>query len=276
MTVENILLDCDPGLDDAAAIFLAAGSPRIHVLGITTVAGNQTIERVTKNAFFVAKMAGMGDVPIARGSAAQFIVDVVMREPEKSVTLVATGPLTNVALAARLEPKIVERVKQVVLMGGACHTGNVGPAMEFNIENDPEAAHIVFNEPWQVVMVGLDLTYQARADKSVRDAFKAIGTPAGDFMYQTLETFAENYKAWRGFDAPPLHDPCAMAYVIDPTVMEVVPVPINVETKGALTAGMTVCDFRRRAPEGCHTFAALKLNVPQFWEMLISSVKAIG
>lgn len=166
------------------------------MLGITTVAGNQTIERVTKNAFFVAKMAGMGDVPIARGSArpllrpqvqvcseihgetglgvpvaeperdpdprpaAQFIVDVVMREPEKSVTLVATGPLTNVALAARLEPKIVERVKQVVLMGGACHTGNVGPAMEFNIENDPEAAHIVFNEPWQVVMVGLDLTYQ--------------------------------------------------------------------------------------------------------------------
>jgi len=110
----------------------------------------------------------------------------------------------------------------------------------------------------------------------VRDAFKAIGTPAGDFMYQTLETFAENYKAWRGFDAPPLHDPCAVAYVIDPTVMEVVPVPINVETKGALTAGMTVCDFRRRAPEGCHTFAALKLNVPQFWEMLISSVKAIG
>ena len=143
MTVENILLDCDPGLDDAAAIFLAAGSPRIHVLGITTVAGNQTIERVTKNAFFVAKMAGMGDVPIARGSArpllrpqvqvcseihgetglgvpvaeperdpdprpaAQFIVDVVMREPEKSVTLVATGPLTNVALAARLEPKLV-------------------------------------------------------------------------------------------------------------------------------------------------------------------------
>ena len=312
MTVENILLDCDPGLDDAAAIFLAAGSPRIHVLGITTVAGNQTIERVTKNAFFVAKMAGMGDVPIARGSArpllrpqvqvcseihgetglgvpvaeperdpdprpaAQFIVDVVMREPEKSVTLVATGPLTNVALAARLEPKLVERVKQVVLRGGACHTGNVGPAMEFNIENDPEAAHIVFNEPWRVVMVGLDLTYQARADKSVRDAFKAIGTPAGDFMYQTLETFAENYKAWRGFDAPPLHDPCAMAYVIDPTVMEVVPVPINVETKGALTAGMTVCDFRRKAPEGRHTFAALKLNVPQFWEMLISSVKAIG
>lgn len=116
----------------------------------------------------------------------------------------------------------------------------------------------------------------ARADKSVRDAFKAIGTPAGGFMHQTLETFAENYKAWRGFDAPPLHDPCAVAYVIDPTVMEVVPVPINVETKGALTAGMTVCDFRRKAAEGCHTFAALKLNVPQFWELLLSSVKALG
>ena len=312
MTVENILLDCDPGLDDAAAILLAAGSPRIKLLGITTVAGNQTIERVTKNALFVAKMAGIPDVPVARGScrpllrpqvevcpeihgesglgvpvpepdrgvdprpAAQFLVDTIMSEPEKSVTLVATGPLTNVALAARLEPRIVSRVKKVVLMGGACHTGNVGPAMEFNIENDPEAAHIVFNESWQVVMVGLDLTYQARAEKPVRDAFKAIGTTAGGFMHQTLEAFAENYKAWRGFDSPPLHDPCAVAYVIDPSIMEVVPVPISVETKGALTAGMTVCDFRRKAPEGCRTFAALKLDVPRFWELLLQSVKNIG
>lgn len=313
MTAERIILDCDPGYDDAAAILLAAGSPRIELLAVTTVAGNQTIEKVTANALAVAELAGLSGVPVAMGSprplirpavkpapeihgesgldgvdlpehlpepdprpAAQLIADIIMREPAGTVTLVPTGPLTNIALAARLEPRIVSRVKKVVLMGGACHTGNVGPSMEFNIENDPEAAHIVFNEPWEVVMVGLDLTYQARAEKSVRDAFAALGTPAGRFMHQTLESFAEKYRVWRGFDNPPLHDPCAVAYVIDPSLMETVRVPIDVEIRGALTAGTTVADFRRPAPEDCHTWAAMQIDCGRFWALMLDAVKRLG
>lgn len=313
MTVESILLDCDPGCDDAAAIMLAAGSPRIRLLGITTVAGNQLIDTVTSNALRVIELAGIRDVPVAKGSprplirpavvpateihgesglgveglreadieldprpAAQFIVDTIMREPAGTVTLVPTGPLTNIALAARLEPRIVDRVRRVVLMGGACRTGNVGPSMEFNIENDPEAAHIVFNAGWEVVMVGLDLTYQARAEAEIREAFGKLGTRAGHFMHEVLEAFAVNYRAWRGFDSPPLHDPCAVAWVIDPTLMETVAVPIDVEIRGALTAGTTVADFRRPAPEGCRTFAAMKLDVDRFWALMLESVKNLG
>ena len=309
----KIILDCDPGYADAAAIILAAGSPAVKIIALTTVAGNQTIEKVTSNALRIARLAGLSDIPIAMGAkrplirpavevckeihgvsgldgadmpeadipldprpAAQLIVDTIMREPEGTVTLVPTGPLTNIALAARLEPRIVSRVKEVVLMGGACKEGNVSPCAEFNIENDPEAAHIVFNEPWKVTMVGLDLTYQARAEKHVRDRIQAIGTKPAHFLWQVLEAFAKNYKAWRGFDAPPLHDPCAVAYVIDPTLMEVRPTVINVEIRGELTTGMTVADLRRPAPQGCHTFAALKLDKDRFWDLMAKSVERIG
>ena len=198
MSTENqkidIILDCDPGYDDAAAILLAAGNPNVNILAITVVAGNQSIAKVTRNALAIAQVAGLHDVPIAAGAtrplmiepevaaeihgetglddatlpdeivlktdprhAVQVIIDTVMSRPAGTVTLVPTGPLTNIALAARLEPRIVERVKEVVLMGGAVHTGNHGPYSEFNIGTDPEAADIVFKEKWKVVMVGLDL-----------------------------------------------------------------------------------------------------------------------
>lgn len=310
---KNIILDCDPGYDDAAAILLAAGTPGVRVLAITTVAGNQTIEKVTENARRVAALAGLSGVPVAQGAtrpllrpavevaevihgetgldgvdvpeeglpldprhAAMLIAEIVMREPAGTVTLVPTGPLTNIALAARIEPRIVSRVKEVVLMGGACREGNATPCAEFNIENDPEAAHIVFNEPWKVTMVGLDLTYQARASAEVRERFRAMGTRAGHFMWQVLEEFARNYKVWRGFDAPPLHDPCAVAYVIDPTLMKVRRAPIDVELSGRYTAGMTVADLRGAEPAECHTQAALAIDVDRFWEMMLEAVKRVG
>lgn len=312
-TRSRIILDCDPGYDDAVAIMLAAGSPKIEVLAVTTVAGNQSIDKVTRNALRLVGAAGLTDVPVAQGArrpllkevkvcpeihgetgldgtsltdafnpeqldprpAAQLIVDIIMREPAKTVTLVPTGPLTNIALAARLEPRIVERVKEVVLMGGGVGIGNVKPFAEFNIENDPEAAAIVFGEPWKVVMVGLDLTYQARAVKSVRDRMLATGTHGGKIVYEILEAFGAKYLAARGFDAPPLHDPCAVAHVIDPECVQIEPMPIAVETRGALTAGMTVADRRRPAPEGCHTFAAMKLDEARLWSMLEDALKRL-
>ena len=309
MSKKKIIIDCDPGYDDAVALLLAAGNPSVEVLAITTVAGNQTLEKVTRNALRIAKLAGL-NVPIAAGAArpllrdqtvvaanihgesgldgttlpeaqynvdarhaAELIIDIVMKEPAKTVTLVPIGPLTNIALAARLEPKIVERVKELVLMGGGYHIGNIKPMAEFNIENDPEAAHIVFEEKWPIVMVGLDLTYQALATQDVKNTIASIDSDAGRFVTQVLARFSENYKKSKGFDAPPVHDACAVGYVIDPTVIETRKAPVHVECVGRYTAGMTVTDLRRTAPEDCHTSVAVKLDRQRFWNLVVESLK---
>ena len=309
MSKKKIIIDCDPGYDDAVALLLAAGNPSVEVLAITTVAGNQTLEKVTRNALRIAKLAGL-NVPIAAGAArpllrdqtvvaanihgesgldgttlpeaqynvdarhaAELIIDIVMKEPAKTVTLVPIGPLTNIALAARLEPKIVERVKEVVLMGGGYHIGNIKPMAEFNIENDPEAAHIVFEEKWPIVMVGLDLTYQALATQDVKNTIASIDSDAGRFVTQVLARFSENYKKSKGFDAPPVHDACAVGYVIDPSIIETRKAPVHVECVGRYTAGMTVTDLRRTAPEDCHTSVAVKLERQRFWNLVVESLK---
>lgn len=310
----KIILDCDPGHDDAVAILLAAGNPNIELLGVTTVGGNHTLEKVTRNTAQVLTVAKLTDVPLYAGATrpilrevetaegihgdtgmeihgfelpepalsvqethgVQFIIDTIMNEPAGTVTLVPTGPLTNIALAARLEPRIVERVKEVVLMGGAYGTGNWTPSAEFNIIVDPEAAHIVFNEKWPVVMVGLDLTHQALATKAVEEQFAALGTNVGDFVVGLFGAFRKNYQDAQGFDDPPVHDPCCVAYLIDPTVVETVKVPVDVETHGLLTTGRTVADFRSPAPADCHTSVATKLDAERFWSMVLDAVKALG
>lgn len=310
----KIILDCDPGHDDAVAILLAAGNPNIELLGVTTVGGNHTLEKVTRNAAQVLTVAKLTDVPLYAGATrpilrevetaegihgdtgmeihgfelpepevsvqeahgVQFIIDTIMNEPAGTVTLVPTGPLTNIALAARLEPRIVERVKEVVLMGGAYGTGNWTASAEFNIIVDPEAAHIVFNEQWPVVMVGLDLTHQALATKDVEEQFAALDTNVGDFVVGLFGAFRKNYQDAQGFDDPPVHDPCCVAYLIDPTVVETIKVPVDVETQGLLTTGRTVADFRSPAPADCHTSVATKLDAERFWAMVLDAVKALG
>lgn len=312
--MHKIILDCDPGHDDAVAMLLAHGNLEIDLLGITTVGGNQTLEKVTFNARQVMTIANMKDVPlyagatrplvrpvevaedihgdtgmeihgydlpdptvdVAEGSGVQFIIDTVMSHEPGTVTLVPTGPLTNIALAARMEPRIVERVKEVVLMGGGYHVGNWSPVAEFNIKIDPEAAHIVFNEPWKLTMVGLDLTHQALATPEVEAEIKAIGTDTADFVVGLFGAFRENYKDAQGFDNPPVHDPCTIAYLIDPSIVESQKVPLDVELDGKLTTGMTVADFRSPAPADCHTQVATKLDAPKFWDLVASAIRAIG
>ncbi len=319
--MRKVILDCDPGHDDAVAILLAAGSPSVELLGLSTVGGNHTIDKVTRNAQIVATLAGLSDVPVYRGAtrplvaevvtaedihgdsgmdvsgfelpsptvevegehAVKWIVDTLMREEPGTVTLVPTGPLTNIALAARMEPRIVSRVKEVVLMGGAYGTGNYSASAEFNIAVDPEAAAIVFGESWPVVMVGLDLTHQALATPEVEARFAALGTEVGDFVVALFDAFRTNYKDAQGFDNPPVHDPCAVAYVIDPTVVETVRVPVTVELSGSLTRGRTVADFRATggavADAGsvdCNTSVATRLDVDRFWDMVVEAVRALG
>ena len=326
--MRKIILDCDPGHDDAVAILLAAGNPDIELLGLTTVGGNHTIDHVTRNAQQVLTVAGLRDVPVYRGvtrpllndvvtaedihgntgmethgfdlpepafpvgeiGAVQWIVDTLMREEPGTVTLVPTGPLTNIALAARLEPRIVSRVREVVLMGGAYGAGNFSPSAEFNIAVDPEAAAIVFGEDWPVVMVGLDLTHQALATPPVQERFRELGTPSGDFLAALVDAFRSNYKDAQGFDTPPVHDPCAVAYVIDPTVVETVSVPVSVELAGTLTRGRTVADLRAfgaalasgaapkasAADASCNTSVATRLDVDRFWDLVVDAVERLG
>ncbi len=308
----KIILDCDPGHDDAIAMLLAWGNPEIELVGVTTVMGNQTIEKVTRNALSVARVAGITGVPFARGAhrplvrevevadsihgesgldgpvlplgtieldprhAVDFIIDTVMAADPGTITLVPTGALTNIAMAVRKEPRIASRVKQVVLMGGGVNVGNWSATSEFNIVIDPEAAHIVFNEKWPLTMVGLDLTHEALATPAVAASIAAVGTGPARFVGELLEFFGHTYRDQQGFEHPPVHDPCAVAFVIDPTVMETVRVPLDVELTGTLTLGMTVADFRAPAPDDCTTQVARKLDHPKFWALVVDALERIG
>lgn len=308
----KIILDCDPGHDDAVALLLAHGNPNIELLAVTTVVGNQTLAKVTKNALSVGTIAGITGVPFAAGCArplvrtienapdihgesgmdgpaqpesaieldprhaVDLIIDTVMAHEPGTVTLVPTGGLTNIALAARKEPRIVERVKEVVLMGGGYHVGNWSAVAEFNIIIDPEAAHIVFNEKWPVVMVGLDLTHQALATPEVVENIAAVGTGPAKFVLELMEFFTKTYKDAQGFDYPPVHDPCAVAYVIDPSIVSTRKVPVDIELQGKLTLGMTVADFRAPAPEDCNTSVAVDLDHKKFWDLVTDALVRIG
>lgn len=307
----KILLDCDPGHDDAVAMMLAWGNPSIELLGVTTVGGNQTLDKVTRNALSVATVVGMHDVPIAAGCrlplvrpveiapdvhgdsgldgvelpepaveldprhGVDLIIETIMSNEPGTVTLVPTGPLTNIAMAARKEPRIVERVQEVVLMGGGYHVGNWSPVAEFNIKVDPEAAHIVFNEKWPIVMVGLDLTHQALATDEVAERIAAVAGSVSQFTLGLFTFFRKAYQDAQGFEFPPVHDPCTLAYLIDPTIVETVKVPLDVELNGSLTTGMTVADFRAPAPEDCHTKVATRLDAPGFWGLVVDAIDRI-
>ncbi|MGW8379440.1 nucleoside hydrolase [Streptomyces sp. ODS28] len=308
----KIILDCDPGHDDAIAMLLAHGSPDVELVGVTTVVGNQTLEKVTRNALSVARIAGITGVPFAAGCprplvrtvetapdihgetgldgpelpdpgielderhAVDLIIDTVMAHEPGEITIVPTAGLTNIALAVRKEPRIAERVREVVLMGGGYHQGNWSPVAEFNIVIDPEAAHIVFNAGWQVTMVGLDLTHQALATPEVTEQIAALGTGPAQFVNELLEFFGETYRKEQGFPHPPVHDPCAVAYVIDPSVMTVRKAPVDIELSGGLTLGMTVTDFRSPAPENCRTRVAVDLDHGRFWNLVLDALKRIG
>jgi purine nucleosidase len=306
----KIILDCDPGHDDALAILLAHGSPELELIGITTVAGNQTLEKTTLNARRVCTVARIGDVPIAAGCAGPMVRELVTAQvhgesgldgpvwPEPTVavseehavefivrnlmasdgdvSLVATGPLTNVAMAVRREPRIVAKTAEIVLMGGAFTRGNITPAAEFNIYVDPEAASIVFEQPWTRTMVGLDLTHQALATPEVVASISDLGTELSRVVVELLEFFQGSYASASGFADPPIHDPCAVAVLAYPGLIEAEPAYVAVETVGALTRGMTVTDFRGRLGQVLDTRVAVRLDVAGFWEKMVAAIGRLG
>ena len=310
----SIILDCDPGHDDAMAILLALGNTNIDLLGVTTVGGNQSLEKVTYNARATLEMAHATNIPVHagcdrpmirplevadavhgetgldgvtlpeptrpldEGHAVNWIVDTIMSHEPGTITLVPTGPLTNIAMAVRMEPRIVSRVKEVVLMGGGYHVGNCSAVAEFNIKTDPEAAHVVFNEAWPVTMVGLDLTHQALCTPDVQAKIDAVGTPLSAFASGLMDFFRKAYQNNQDFIDPPVHDPCTIAYLIDHSVVQTRRCPLDVEIKSDLTLGMTVADLRGPEPsaEECNTQVATKLDFNKFWDLIVDALKSIG
>ncbi|MCI9890150.1 nucleoside hydrolase [Micrococcales bacterium 31B] len=308
----RVLFDCDPGHDDAIAMLLAAGSPDLELVAVTTVAGNQTLEKVTRNARATAEIAGLAAVPIAAGAAgplvgpqivaedihgdtgmdgpvlpeptypldprhgAQVIIDEVMASEPGTLTLVATGALTNLALAVRLQPLIAARVREVIFMGGSVGLGNYSAAAEFNIAVDPEAAQIVVSAPWKTTMVGLNVTHQALATPAVRQRITGLGTAPARFVGELLEFFGQTYRDVQGFDDPPIHDAVAMALAADPLVCGVQPAPLSIELHGEHTRGMTVADLRGPAAPGCRRHVAMTLDAERLWDALVVALTRLG
>jgi inosine-uridine nucleoside N-ribohydrolase len=305
-----IILDCDPGHDDAMAILLARGCPDIELLAITTVAGNQTLAKTTLNARHVCTVARIHDVPIFAGCdrplkrpltiaaqihgesgldgptfgpptvdvADEHAVDYLIRallESDGDITLVPIGPLTNIATAVRREPRIVERTREVVLMGGAYTRGNCTPAAEFNIFVDPEAAAIVFEAGWPLTMVGLDLTHQALLPQQVIDEIQAMDTSLSRMVFEMLGSFRENCRREEGFADPPVHDPCAVARVARPDLVSVEDAFVTVETEGTWTSGMTVTDFRGLLGRPVNAKVATRLDTGGFWTLMLDALRAI-
>ncbi len=309
--MQRILLDCDPGHDDAIAILLAARSPALQLEAITTVAGNQTLEKTTRNALRVCTVAGIRNVPIAAGVDRPLVrdqhiaanihgasgldgpslpepdialapihgVDLIIEKLLASngdLTIVPTGPLTNVAAALRREPRIIPKIQQIVLMGGAVGLGNTTPAAEFNIFADPEAAHIVFSCGRPITMIGLDVTHQAQATSEIRARIRALGSPVARLVDDLLGFFGETYLKVYGFPAPPVHDPCAVAWVIDPTLIQSRPMNVTIELRGEWTTGRTVCDRFGQTGKPANAEVGLGLDAPRFWDVVLEALASYG
>lgn len=309
---EQIIFDCDPGHDDAMALILAAANPSIDLIAITTVAGNQTVDKTTNNALAVTEVVGLTQVPVARGAAeplrrppliapdihgetgldgpilpkptraldprpaAELIVGEIMRRPPRSVSLVAVGPFTNLAQALEREPALAAHVKQVVCMGGSFTRGNRTPAAEFNILADPEAAEAVFAADWKVVQMGLDVTHQATLDAAVFQAIAAMPGHVPQFVLPMLEFFRSTYHRVQGFDWPPIHDACAIAYLIDPHIFTLRDAFVTVEVDGRWTTGMTVTDFDGLLGYPLNTSVATLVEVDRFRAMLVDAVQQLS
>jgi purine nucleosidase len=281
MSPRKIIIDTDPGQDDAVAILLALASPEdMEVLGITAVAGNVPLDLTEKNARIVCELAGKPDVkvfagcdrplgrplvtaehvhgktgldgpnlpdptmPLQEQHGVDFIIDTLRNEPENTVTLCVLGPLTNIATAFEKAPDVVGRVQQIILMGGAYfEVGNITPAAEFNIYVDPQAADIVFKSGIDIIVLPLDVTHKALVTQPRNDAFRALGTPAGVAVAQMTDFFERFDKEKYGSTGAPLHDPCVTAYLIAPELFTGRHINVEIEVGSELTMGMTVADW---------------------------------
>lgn len=303
----KLILDCDVGHDDAVALMVAAKHPALELLGVTAVAGNQTLDKTLPNTLHVCQHLGL-DVPVYSGMSLPMVRDQVTAgdvhgesgldgpvfepltwkkaEPEHAVnylirtlmdsdgdvTLVPVAPLTNIAMAMRLEPRIIPKIKRIVMMGGAYGLGNTTPAAEFNVFVDPEAAHVVFTSGVPIVMMGLDLTNQALADMSVIERMEAIGNKAGK-LFGDIMRFTFKSQAVNGLSAGPVHDVTAVVYLFAPEVFTTKPAYVEVELNHGPSYGRTVCDFVGRMGHAPNALVGTGIDLARFWDIVEETLR---
>lgn len=306
MPAHKIIIDTDPGQDDAVAILLALASPdEIEVLGITAVAGNVPLDLTQKNARIVCELAGRLDIlvfagcdkplvgplvtaehvhgktgldgpemtdptmPLQDRHGVDFIIDCLRAEPPGTVTLCPLGPLTNIATAFSKAPDIIRRVREIVLMGGAYfEVGNITPAAEFNIFVDPEAAAQVFGAGVPLVVIPLDVTHKALTTAERVTAFRALKSPVGTMVAAWTDFFERFDKEKYGSNGAPLHDPCVIAYLLDPTLFSGRHINVEIELSSPLTRGMTVADWWRITDRPANALFIGDVDADRFFALL--------
>jgi len=305
----KIIIDTDPGQDDAVAVLLALGSPELEVMAVTAVAGNVPLVLTQLNARKICELAGRSDIPVFAGAArpllrplvtaehvhgrsgldgpelpdpkmplqcvhaVDFLVEILMREPPGTITLCVLGPLTNIALALIREPRIAARIDEIVLMGGGFFEGgNVTPAAEFNIHVDPHAAAVVFDSGVPITMMPLDVTHRALTTRERVERFRALGTPAGIATAELLDFFERYDEEKYGTDGGPLHDPCVIAWLLEPGMFKGRKVNVSIETGSELTMGMTVIDWWSVTDRPKNAHVVRDIDADRFFALLTERI----
>ena len=310
---ENVIIDTDPGQDDAVAILLALASPKeINLLGLTAVAGNVPLNLTLKNARTICELAKMKNIsifkgcekplkrnlvtaehvhgktgldgiilpeptmPIKESHAVDFIIETIRENPRHAITICALGPLTNIAMALEKAQDIAIKIKQIILMGGAYfEVGNITPTAEFNIYVDPEAAKIVFNSGVKLIILPLDVTHKALISEDRVNAFKKIGTPVAKAVSEWTNFFERFDKEKYGSVGAPLHDPCVIAYLLDPSIFTGRYINVEIETESDLTRGMTVADWWRVTDRKPNALFIGNLDPDRFFKLLTERLSTL-
>ncbi|MGL4469962.1 MAG: pyrimidine-specific ribonucleoside hydrolase RihA [Aeromonas hydrophila] len=305
-----VILDCDPGHDDAIALILALASPELKVLAVTTSAGNQTPDKTLNNALRILTLLGRDDIPVAAGAPKPLARELIiadnvhgesgldgptlpdpgfapvamtalelmakcLRESPEPVTLVPTGPLTNIALLLAAHPELKSKIARIVLMGGAAGAGNWTPAAEFNIYVDPQAADMVFKSGLPITMCGLDVTHEAQVMDEDIERVRAITNPVAQCVAGLLDFFMIYHRdpKW-GFAGAPLHDPCTIAWLLAPALFHRVECRVDIETGGTHTSGMTVVDRYGLTGKAANALVLLGLDRAGFIDLLVTRLRA--
>lgn len=307
MSVKPILIDCDPGADDAIALFLALASPELHILAVTTVAGNVPLALTQRNARYLCQLAGRSDIPVYAGCprpliyplftaeevhgktgldgitiseptlplhpqhAVSFLIET-LTHTQTPIALAALGPLTNLATALIQAPEISRGISKIVVMGGAITQGNVTPSAEFNFYVDPHAAQIVFSAGIPITMISLDVTHQAIATPDRLNAIRQLHSPISDAVLELLSHYAIHDMTRYGFAGPPLHDPCVIAYLLQPELFSGRSLPVEIELHSSLTRGRSVVDCWQITGQPANAMVIESIDADGFYQRLTAAL----